>query len=301
MVQEKRGVGPYLTNLALSAALNFPRLLPYRWRLSVMGWLAARVIGPVAKYDKRIRDNLALTCPDLPATETDTLARRVLHNTGRFLAEMWSGDALFERMKNTSLAGPGVATLMDAKTSAKPIIAITGHFGNYDAARAVLLHSGFEIGGLYRPMSNAYFNASYRKRMEGFAGKAFEQSHRGMARMIRHLREGGVLAILLDQREDQGAQLSFFGKPAMTTLALAEMALKYDALFVPVFAVRKDNGLDFDVIVEDPIPHTDAATMMQVFNDRLEARIRSNMDQYFWIHNRWKLPETTPPSDLSPR
>lgn len=291
MVQEKRGIGPYLINLALSAALNIPRLLPYSWRLSVMGWLAARIIGPAAGYDKRIRDNLALTCPDLSAAETDHLVGQVLHNTGRFLAEMWSGDALFKRMKHTRLSGPGVDTLMDAKASARPIIAITGHFGNYDAARAVLLHSGFEIGGLYRPMSNAYFNASYRKRMEGFAGKAFEQSHRGMGKMIRHLRAGGVLAVLLDQREEQGAQLSFFGKPAMTTLALAEMALKYDALFVPAFAVRKKNGLDFDVIVEEPIPPTDAATMMQVFNDRLEARIRSDMDQYFWIHNRWQLPE----------
>lgn len=294
MVQEKRGFGPYVTNLALSVALNLPRLLPYRWRLSVMGWLTAHIIGPIAKYDQRIRDNLALACPDLPPAEAEQLVGRVLHNTGRFMAEMWSGEALFKRMENTQLTGPGVASLMQAKATGKPIIAITGHFGNYDAARAVLLHSGFEIGGLYRPMSNAYFNASYRKRMEGFAGKAFEQSHRGMAKMIRHLRSGGVVAILLDQREDQGAPLRFFGQPAMTTLALAEMALKYDALFIPAFAVRQTNGLDFEVIVEDPIEHSDAANMMQIFNDRLEARIRSHMDQYFWIHNRWQLPQTLP-------
>lgn len=291
MVQEKRGVGPYLTHVALSAVLNLPRLLPYRWRLPAVGWLASRVIGPIAGYDKRIRDNLALTFPDMPKAEVERLVRGVLKNSGRFLAEMWSGDAFYERMKDTQLSGPGLPALMEAKAAGRPIIAISGHLGNYDAARAVLIQAGFETGALYRPMSNAYFNESYKARMEGFEGKAFEQSRRGMAEMVKHLRKGGLLAILLDQREDQGAKLSFFGKPAMTTLAVAEMALKYDTLFIPAFAIRKGNGLDFDVVIEDPIAHSDAETMMQEFNNRIEAQIRQNMDQFLWIHRRWKLPD----------
>lgn len=291
MVQEKRGVGPYLTHVALSAVLNLPRLLPYRWRLPAVGWLASRVIGPIAGYDKRIRDNLALTFPDMPKAEVERLVRGVLKNSGRFLAEMWSGDAFYERMKDTQLSGPGLPALMEAKAAGRPIIAISGHLGNYDAARAVLIQAGFETGALYRPMSNAYFNESYKARMEGFEGKAFEQSRRGMAEMVKHLRKGGLLAILLDQREDQGAKLSFFGKPAMTTLAVAEMALKYDTLFIPAFAIRKENGLDFDVVIEDPIAHSDAETMMQEFNNRIEAQIRQNMDQFLWIHRRWKLPD----------
>ncbi|SPF75620.1 Phosphatidylinositol mannoside acyltransferase [Aliiroseovarius pelagivivens] len=291
MVQEKRGLGPYLTHLALAGVLNLPRILPYKMRLPVVGWFASRVIGPVAGYDKRIRNNLSLTCPDMPRDEVKRMERAVLSNAGRFLAEMWSGDDLFNRMKNTRLSGPGVAALEQAKADGRPIIATSGHFGNYDAARAVLIQSGFNTGALYRPMSNVYFNESYIKRMEGFEGKAFEQSRRGMGSMVKHLRSGGLLAILLDQREDQGAKLSFFGKPAMTTLAIAEMALKYNTLFIPVFAVRKENGVDFDVVVEDPIDHSDPETMMQEFNDRFEARVRQNMDQFLWIHNRWQLPD----------
>lgn len=292
MVQGKRGVGPYLTHLALAGALNLPRILPYRMRLPVMGWLASRIIGPIAGYDARIRRNLTLTCPDLKPGAVKQLSRAVLYNTGRFLAEMWSGNELFERMRSTKLTGPGVAALENAKADGRPIIATTGHFGNYDAARAVLIQAGFDIGGLYRPMSNTYFNESYKKRMEGFEGKAFEQSRRGMGEMVKHLRSGGLLAILLDQRENQGAKLNFFGQPAMTTLAIAEMALKYDTLFIPIFAIRKENGVDFDVVVEQPIAHSDPETMMQEFNDRLEARVRQNMDQFFWIHNRWHMPAT---------
>ena len=292
MVQEKRGIGPYLTHVALSAVLNLPRLLPYHWRLPAVGWLAAHVVGPIAGYDKRIRNNLALAGPDMPSAEVDQMVGAVLTNAGRFLAEMWSGDGFNKRLAKTKLTGPGVAALEKARADGRPTIAISGHFGNYDAARAVTSRSGYDAGALYRPMSNAYFNESYKSRMEGFDGKAFEQSRRGMAEMVKHLRKGGLLAILLDQREDQGAKLSFFGQPAMTTLAVAEMALKYDTLFIPVFGIRRENGLDFDVVVEEPIAHSDAATMMQEFNDRLEARVRKNMDQFLWIHNRWQLPDT---------
>lgn len=294
MVQEKRGIGPYLTHVALAGVLNLPRLLPYRVRLPFVGWFAARVIGPIAGYDQRIRDNLALTCPDMLPAEVKRMEHAVLSNTGRFLAEMWSGDAFYQRLKGAQMTGPGIAALEQARSAGRPIIAVTGHFGNYDAARAMLIHAGYNIGGLYRPMSNAYFNKSYKKRMEGFEGKAFEQTRRGMAQMVKHLRQGGLLAILLDQREDQGAKLNFFGKPAMTTLAIAEMALKYDTLFIPIFAIRQDNGIDFDVVVEEPIEHSAPEAMMQEFNDRLEARVRDHMDQFLWIHKRWQLPDTAP-------
>ena len=49
-----------------------------------------------------------------------------------------------------------------------------------------------------------------------------------------------------------------------------------------------ENGFDFSVLVEEPIQPTDPATMTQEVNDRLEHQIRQHMDQWFWIHRRWK-------------
>lgn len=68
----------------------------------------------------------------------------------------------------------------------------------------------------------------------------------------------------------------------------AELALKFDALLVPVWGIRRSNGLDFDVHVEAPIPPGDPVEMTREFNARLEAQVRQNMDQWFWIHLRWK-------------
>ena len=109
-----------------------------------------------------------------------------------------------------------------------------------------------------------------------------------MTQMVRHIKSGGVLGILTDLHAYGGARLNFFGKPAITSLVTAELALKFNAALIPVYAIRQENGLDFEVTVQAEIPHSDAETMTQAVNDGLESLVRENMHQWFWIHRRWK-------------
>jgi KDO2-lipid IV(A) lauroyltransferase len=137
-------------------------------------------------------------------------------------------------------------------------------------------------------MNNPYANAHYVASVEGVGGKAFARDRRGLAGFVKVLRDGGQGAMLIDQYFGDGTRLSFLGKPAPTALSAGELALKYDALLVPIYAERLENGLDFDVTLEAPIPHTDAATMTQALNDSLSARVRARPEQWFWVHRRWK-------------
>jgi Kdo2-lipid IVA lauroyltransferase/acyltransferase len=93
---------------------------------------------------------------------------------------------------------------------------------------------------------------------------------------------------LIDQSMRHGADLTFFGHRALTALSAAELALKYDALLIPTYAVRQPDGLSFRVIVENPIPPGPPDQMTQGLNNSLEALIRQHPDQWFWIHRRWK-------------
>jgi KDO2-lipid IV(A) lauroyltransferase len=68
----------------------------------------------------------------------------------------------------------------------------------------------------------------------------------------------------------------------------ADIALKTGALLVPFFGVRKADGRSFEVIFENPIPHSDALTMTKDMTQRLEVQVARNPEQWFWIHRRWK-------------
>ena len=81
--------------------------------------------------------------------------------------------------------------------------------------------------------------------------------------------------------------MHFLGHPALTSLAAAQLALKYGLPMVPAYGTRTGDGGSFDVAFEEAIPHTDAHTMTQAFNDSLSARIHADPDQWYWLLRRW--------------
>lgn len=284
----KPAFGLWLQNRVIETLIAGLLRLPYRWRVPLCGWVMAWVIAPLAGYDRRVRDNLARILPDLPASEVKRLRRAVPNNVGRTVIEIYSGAEFIARAMQTPPRGPGLAALEAAHAAGRPVILVTGHFGNYDASRAALIARGYRVGALYRPMKNPWFNAHYVRAISAIGTPVFPRGRQGLAAMVRHLRGGGMLGMLIDLHMNDGVPLQFFGHDAMTALSAADLALKYDALLIPTYAIRSANGLDFDIVVEAPVPAGPPEAMTQALNDSLEALVRDHLDQWFWIHRRWK-------------
>ena len=278
------------TGLALIGAVKLGGLLPYRLRVPAGGWLFGSVLAPLIGYRNRVRKNLTLIFPDMPQAEKNELARKVPRQIGRTLTEMLSPDDLVRVAKEAPLVGDGVAKVMAARDTKTPIVFVSGHLGNYDVSRAAMSQRGFKVGALFREMNNKLFNDFYVARIEQIATPLFVRGRRGLADMVKFLRAGNSIAIMVDQYMSFGVPLKFFGHTAYTPLSAAEMALKYDALLVPVYTIRQEDGLSFEIVIEDPVPHTTPEEMTQALNDSLEAQVRAHMDQWFWIHRRWKVP-----------
>lgn len=278
----------WLTDRVVRAAIFVLMRLPYETRIPAAGRLA-RMIAPFAGYRARIRDNLALVLPEMPADQVRRVQSEVPDTMGRVLIELYSGPEFAARAATLPFQGPGLAALDEAHAAGRPVLLVTGHFGNYDAARAALLARGFRVGGLYRPMNNRFFNPHYVQAMESVGKPVFPRGRAGLSDMLRFLRRGGMLGIVIDQYQKKGAVLSFMGRPAVTALSAAELALRYDALVIPTYGRRRPDGIGFDILLEAPIPHTTAEAMTQALNDSLSARVLADPGQWLWTHRRWKL------------
>ena len=270
---------------ALIAGMN---RLPYDLRIATMGAVVARGIGPLAGYRRRTTDHLAQAFPHMDRMKLRNLANAVCDNFGRSLMENYANRDFAARLRDTRPTGDGLGSLAVAQAQGRPVIFVTGHFGNFEAPRHVLTREGLTIGGLYRPMANAFVDAHYHQTMTSWGGPVFAQGKRGTMGFARHIKGGGMGTLLFDVHVYGAPAIPFMGRPALTSLAAAEMALRFDALLIPYFGIRQVDGLSFDVIVEAPIPHTDPLTMMSDATRRLEARIAQNPAQWFWIHRRWK-------------
>ena len=261
--------------------------LPYARRVALMGRLL-RMLGGVTGYRARADAQLAWIFPEMSKAERRRITGAVLDNFGRTAIENYSGADQLARARRWEPHGPGLAACEAARMAGRPILFVSGHFGNHQAIRAAMNLRGYAIGGLWRPFNNRYSNAHYIASIEAVGGRAFARDRRGLAEFVKNLREGGHGAILLDQHVSTGAMLDFLGQAASTSLSAAEMALKYDALLVPIYGERLQDGIDFDIRIEAPIPPSNPVTMTQAINDSLSARVRARPEQWLWIHRRWK-------------
>lgn len=262
--------------------------LPYEQRLRTMGRIMSRVVAPLAGYQRRAEDQLGWIYPDMTKAEQHRIARAVADNTGRTLIELYSTHQFTARMGKTEIKGPGFEALKQAQAEGRAVLLLTGHYGNHLAASHALVARGYQVGGLYRPMKNPYFNAHYVKTLTEVSEPILPQGHDGTRAFLKHLSKGGMLTLLFDVWVGEGENIPFLGHPAPTSLAAATVAMRTKALLLPCFGTRLEDGVSFDVELEEPIEHSDPSTMMTEATKRLEARVRKNPEQWFWTHRRWK-------------
>ncbi len=278
----------WLADRVLRGLIGSVMRLPYRSRVPVMGAALRRAIGPLAGYRRRAMQNLALIYPDMSAETRKDIANNVCDNFGRTLIENYSFREFARHLQETEATGDGLGALAEAADAKRPVVFVTGHFGNHEAPRHVLTRLGHNIGGLYRPMANSYFNDHYAKTMTSWGGPVFAQGAKGTIGFARHLKGGGMGTLLFDVNSDAGVPIDFLGRPAMTATSAAEFALKFDALVLPYFGTRNPDGLTFSVDVEAPIAPGDPIAMTTEMNARLAARVTEHPEQWFWVHKRWK-------------
>lgn len=277
----------WIIDRTLRGIIRTALMLPYATRVRWFGAIIEKVVAPLAGYRKRAEDQLHLIWPEMPADERRALAKRVCNNFGRTMIENYSGADFAKQIESATVGGAGLTALADAKAQGRPVLFVTGHFGNHEAPRQALVHAGYTIGGLYRPIANPYFNAHYEKNMLEMSGAVFAQGRKGTVGFVRMLKAGGMGTLLFDVRASAFTKIPFMGQPAHTATSVADIALKLDAVVIPYFGIRQPDGLSFDVAIEEPIALSTPEQMMAQITARLEARINENPEQWFWVHRRW--------------
>ena len=116
--------------------------------------------------------------------------------------------------------------------------------------------NGIEAGAMIRPVKNPWLNRDYLACVEAGGRPVVGRDGAGLREFVRHLRRGGVMALLLDQYTKRGLPIDFLGHPAPSGTTVAELALKYDLPMIPVYGTRQPDGIGVAVEFEAPIPPT---------------------------------------------
>ncbi len=266
------------------------RPLPFVFRVKAGGWLIGPILRVLPPLRRRLSDNLDLIYPRISKTEKRAFLRRISKHIGRQFMRIFYNADFHNRPQDVEFTPSDLGQIRKAQRDQRPVILISGHFGQWEAPRLVLKSQGLESGAMYKKSSNPIFERHHHNSIIKGGEPLVMAGTAGTRAMVKHLKSSGIVAILLDQAYFHGEVLDFFGLPAMTSTGPAELALKYNALLVPCYGIIRADGQKIDVVFEPAIPHSDAKTMTQALNDSLTARVKTNPEQWYWLHRRWKMP-----------
>jgi Kdo2-lipid IVA lauroyltransferase/acyltransferase len=281
--------------VALPLGIKLARALGPVHASNLGGWVM-KTIGPWLPVSRVAEANLSCALPELDARARRKLLRGIWENLGRTAAEMPHIGALERTADGPGWECESDAALYALRERGGPAIFFSGHLANWEIGFSVAASLGLTVSWFYRPASDRLTDTVIQ-RMRRDAMKAevpmFAKGSAGARAAMSHLRRGGLLGMLVDQKLNEGIAVPFFHRPAMTTPALAQFALHFRCPVIPIHPVRLGPAR-FRVICEPPMVLPDSGdrsadvyALSLAMNATLERWIREQPEGWMWLHRRW--------------
>ena len=271
---------------ALILALPLLRYLP-KGLGAALGMLAWYL---TPRQRRLAREHLAIAFPEKTEDERDRIGRRSFGNLGRAMLEAARGDA-----RNVDLAAGDEAMLRAAQAEGKGVVVVTGHLDNWELFARRIAMLGLPCGTVAKEAQDPRLTALLKTSRESTGMRVFWRGSPLAAReLIRFLKSGGILGILIDQdTRVAGHFVPFFGRLAFTPRAAGDLAVRLGAPMIFGCARKVAGNLHRIVLRRIDAPRTgdrdqDSLALTAAATRAIEDEIRANPAGWVWMHPRWR-------------
>ena len=255
------------------------------------GWFGV-TFGPLSSAHKTVSRNLKVAFPHLSEAARRKLIRDQWENTGRVFAEFPIMDRLTPASGRIEIVN---GERLDAiREGGKPVVFVSGHLSNWEIMPATIVRHGIVCEITYRAANNPWVDRRIRDSRARYGVKLFApKGGDGARELLEGMQKGASVALMNDQKFNRGIAVPFFGHLAMTAPGPTRLALRFGTVLQPM-SVTRLKGARFRVVVEDPIElersgdrSRDIEAGVRRITEWVEARVRENPQDWFWVHRRW--------------
>lgn len=263
--------------------------------ISAFGGKLFELIGPLTSKHKIVCTGIDIAFPGLADTKRARLIRKAWNGAGRTFAEFPFLHRIKVFDRNSRVEVNGLESLEILRDEGRGAVLVSGHFANWEIMAAVFSQAKVPVHVTYRPTNNPYFDRRIRQMRAAYGIELMvpKSGAKGAKELIAALRAGKSVALLNDQKFNEGIEVPFFGTGAMTAPGPTRLALKTGAPLIPM-SITRDGGAKFTVTVHAPIKlqnsgdrAADIRAGVLAVTEFVEARIRENPADWFWVHRRW--------------
>jgi KDO2-lipid IV(A) lauroyltransferase len=228
---------------ALFRALVFCSFVAQRVPLGV-GRALGRGLGTVANLLLRRQRgkafvHLGIAFPELSFDGRRKRIREMFRHLGETLFEiLWLPNLSKETLARTTEIA-GLDLVREALAGDRGVVLFTGHCGNWEWMAAALAVHGIHVTVIARERDDARLNDFMVSLREQLGIKTIERGSVTAAKQMLQTLRGGILGALIDQNiRAESAQVPFFGRPALTPIGPAKLAIRAGSTIIGCFNHR---------------------------------------------------------------
>ena len=286
--------------LAVRLTIAVIQTLPMDTGNQICKSLARLAAGPLGIRKRVTDENLAKIFPNASPDERKQLSIQMWHSLLLMVCEIaWAQRRLHLVNWRKHVRIPQSDLILGLYLSERPIVGVTGHFGNFEVGGYITGLMGFSTLTIARKLDNPFLH-SWVERFRGAKGQQMVDKE-GCAPLVnRHLVQGGILSLLADQHAGpKGCWVEFLGKTASSHKALALFSLSNNAPMMVGYMRRlRGEPMQFELGttgIIDPIESASESlrtvpALTEWYNRQLAIAIGDGVEQYWWLHRRWRQP-----------
>ena len=275
----------------LRASLRLSSLLPLETARGCGRLLARLLYAMNSKTVRIIRRNIELAYQDRSPLEREALVKAAISEQGALISELghvWRRSSDYV-MSKVSVVGQ--AHFDEALADKRGVLVLAPHVGNWEVLPHHLVTQG-DLLGLFEPPKLPSVGSEVLANRQRPGGEYVPTTPKGLVKLIRHFKQGGLTGILPDQvpsHESAGLNVPFMGVDCFTASLCANLLSKSGARALIAGVFRVPGGWE---VVYNPVSESiydkDLKTALQAMNKDIEKLISGRDQQYQWSYKRFR-------------
>ena len=291
-----------LQYLFLSCAVSAIRILPYRAAiaigrsLGILAWICVPLHRKIARI--QIRHALG-------EENEKRITRDMFIHQGEIIIDAIRYAYMDDDEIREKVVIEGREHLEAALASGRGILGIAGHT-NWEVLAQIPRICGIEVSIMADVIKNPRIQSIIEDMRSRYGFTLLPPKGGMISKLTDELRNGRIIGIAVDQRgrRENKVFCDVFGLPAPTSPVPALIALRGDALILPVWGIKRGDTyiLRFDKTIDSREfgdDYRQAVKLREAWQSRAVQNLTQTMQswmvsvmkacdyQYFWLHTRW--------------
>ena len=253
-------------------------------------------IGPFTKFENIAEKNILYVWPHKSNDYVKKITQKMWKNIGRNFGELVHLKN-YKPMNCNETKVIGLKKIENVlsrnKKKKKGIIFFSAHFGNWELGPIIINNLNLDPLCLYRKSNNKFVEYLLQN-IRTSNGNYAPKGDIGAKKSFLWLRKGKSLAMLMDQKLNEGPSVNFLGKPASTASFIAEMAIRMQLDIIPIKFSRNKKNQNIITFYKKTISPDNNLTkekkiefILNQVNNTMSHWIKAQPEYWLWIHRRW--------------